>query len=107
MDRYTEHTLHGILSCKCKGNCLLKSMEVEGVENETAYINIEPFDDAFNQSNVDETIDRAKRMLLKRKKAIQKNLGVVRLSVTAYDEWTMKDAFVVDLHSHKIISSVN
>jgi aminopeptidase-like protein len=82
-------------------------MAVEDVENGTAYINIEPFDDAFNQSNVDETIDRAKRILLKRKKAIQKSLDVVRLSVTAYDEWTMKDAFVVELDAEKVIDSVN
>src|SRR5690625_3227993 len=107
MDRYTEHTLHGILNCKCNGNCLLKSMTVESVSNETAYINIEPFDDAFNPSNVDKTINRAKRMLLKRKKAIQKKLGVVRLSVTVYDEWTMKDAFVVELQANRITAAVN
>lgn len=107
MDGYLKDTLHGILNCRCNGNCLLKSLQVNEIAGETAYINAEPYDDAFNQSNVDETIERIKRTLLRRKRKIHEVMNVASLSVTVYDEWTLKDAFIVDFHSHKITSSVN
>ncbi|SDK82017.1 hypothetical protein [Lacicoccus qingdaonensis] len=102
-----NNSLHGILNCRCEGNCLLKSIDLNHIDGDDAFLEVEPYDAAFNQSNVDETIDRTKRVLLRRRKAISRALGVKRLSVNFYDEWTMKDAFVVDLEENKITSSVN
>lgn len=107
LNGHLQNTLHGILNCQCKKNCLLKSLYVDEIYNDCAFITVEPFDGAFNPNDVEGTINRIKRMLLKRNKKIYKTLKVSRLSVTVYDEWTMKDSFVVDFHAHDITSSVN
>lgn len=105
LDGHLKETLHGLLNCNCKGNCLLKSLHVTEIYRDTAIVDVEPFDDAFNQNQIEETIDKIKRTLLRRKKAIHKVLGVEELTVTVYDEWTMKDAFVVNFTSHSIQQS--
>ena len=107
MDGYLQNTMHGVLNCKCKGNCILKSLHVDELYNNTAFITVEPYDDAFNQNQVDDTVERIKRILLKRNKAIYKSLNVSSISVTVYDQWTMKDAFVVDFRTQTITGSVN
>ncbi|WP_020007383.1 hypothetical protein [Salinicoccus albus] len=107
MNGYLQDTLHGILNCKCKGNCILKSLHVDKIENHTAYITVEPYDDAFNQNQVDDTIQRIKRIMWKRKKAIWQSLDVHSVSVTIYDEWTMKDSFVLSMNADEMYSTVN
>lgn len=105
MNGYLQDTLHGILMCECKGNCILKSLHVGEIKDRTAFITVEPYDDAFNQNQIDETIKKIKRTLLRRKSSIWAMLDVDTASVTVYDEWTMQDAFVVDFKSGIIMGS--
>ena len=107
MNGYLQDTLHGILNCKCSGNCILKSLYVDEVENGRAYITAEPYDDAFRQNQIEETIQKIKRIMWKRKKSIWQALDVYTVTVTVYDEWTMKDAFVLSTNIDEIFSSVN
>ena len=107
MDGYLQNTLHGILNCECKGNCILKSLHIDEIYNDSAFITVEPFDDAFNQNQVEETIDKIKRVVWRRREQIWAMLDVESVSVTVYDEWTMKDAFVLSLKSNSITSSVS
>lgn len=107
IDGYLQNTLHGILNCKCKGNCILKSLHIDEIYNDSAFITVEPFDDAFNQNQVEETIDKIKRVVWRRRNQIWAMLDVESVSVTVLDEWTMKDAFVLSLKSSSITSSVS
>src|SRR5699024_261657 len=76
MNGYLQDTLHGILNCKCSGNCILKSLYVDEVKNGKAYITAEPYDDAFRQNQIEETIQKIKRIMWKRKKSIWQALDV-------------------------------
>ena len=107
MNGYLQDTLHGVLNCKCTGNCILKSLHVDKIENHTAYVTVEPYDDAFNQNQIDETLRKIKRIVWKRKQSIWQALDVYSVSFTVYDEWTMKDAFVLSMNADEMYSAVN
>lgn len=80
---YHQDTLYGLLDVKTSDNNVYKSLKVTKIVGGTAYIEGEPYDDAYD-------IDKASRVLNRRRKFICNSLDVDCLSVTYYDEWSVK-----------------
>lgn len=93
MTGYLQNTLHCILGCKCKGNCILKSLQVVRVVDGHAEITGEPYDDAYGLLHFDETVDKLERVLWRRRKSIFKKLNADVVTVSIHNEYTMQAAF--------------
>ena len=80
---YHQNTLYGLLDVKPTKNNIFKSMYVTKVENRTAHVECEPYDDAYS-------VDKADRVLHRRRNFIFDSLDADCISATLYDEWTAK-----------------
>lgn len=82
-ESYHQNTLYGLLDIKPTKNNIFKSMLVTKIENGTVHIECEPYDDSYS-------IDKADRVLHRRRNFIFDSLNVDCISATFYDEWTAR-----------------
>lgn len=78
-------------------NNVLKSLFIIGINGDTVDIEAEPYDDAYDTSDMTKTMKKISRILDRREKAIFKHLHLLYgkeircLSITFFDEWRVYD----------------
>lgn len=100
MHQLLAKSIHEILGGKLDDsrNNILKSPQLNKIEDDFALFVAEPYDEAFKTNNLDnawESYDRLERTVRRRKKKLFKVLGVNRISVTVYDDMQMLGSFDV------------
>lgn len=83
-ERYLCDTLYGVLAKKYMKNSILKSVKIVRIKDDMAFLECEPYDDAYS-------VEKAQRTLYRRRKTICEKLKVNMLVVDYYDEWTIVD----------------
>lgn len=83
-ERYLSNTLYGLMAKKYHKNSILKSISIDKIENGTAYLTCEPYDDAFDSEKIC-------KLMIRRKNSIMNKLDVKRLVVTYYDDMRVFD----------------
>lgn len=74
-------------------NNVLKSLFIIGIDGDTVDIEAEPYDDAYDTSDMTKTMKKISRIVDRREKAIFKHLHLLYgkeircLSITFFDEW--------------------
>lgn len=89
-ERYLSETLYGLLAKKYMENSILKSIRIMGVKNGVAYLECEPYDDAYD-------VEKAQKMIYRRRNAICDKLNVYLLNVTYFSEWGVVDGMGYNL----------
>ena len=104
MSNYLEGTLHYYLSCKCenqkvkckrncttgfckcKPNCILKSLSIWSIQDDVVYINAEPYDNAYNFNDMEKLLDKLQRVIFSRRVSIFRTFKATHIDVSVYDE---------------------
>ncbi|MDN6292705.1 MAG: hypothetical protein L0J35_06485 [Tetragenococcus halophilus] len=79
-------------------NNILKSPQLQKIEDKEAYFIAEPYDYAFETNNIDntwESYDRLERTMRRRRKKLFKAMNVDRISVTVYSDMEMLNTFYI------------
>lgn len=86
--RWLENTLYDIMKIKTSKTSVYKSISLLGIAEDTAYLECEPYDDAYS-------VEKANSVLHRRKKAIMDKLGVNHLNVTYFDSWAVSHGEII------------
>ena len=89
-EKYLKNTLYGVLANKYMENSILKSIIIMDVKNGVAFLECEPYDDAYD-------VSKAQKMIYRRRNAICNALKVELLSITYFTEWGVVDGMGYNL----------
>ena len=79
-------------------NSIYKSIQLHHVENNTAYYECEPYDEAYktSENNFYETCEKLERAFKKYSKSVFEKYGVENISVEIYNEYSCVAGLSVD-----------